>query len=284
MQRHLSLVLRTFSCALILSGCSSLPASLGFGSQYSMYRTTQDFISESESRENGAVVDKGMYYPKSAYSYTYRYCSNTPAQAHEDIAQYQNMVKQVCNANHGRMIHLDSGSWCVADANTKDERPYFYASISSTEQWADLCLDGPFITLKVIENNGAPDNEWYLSAIALGYLPFSTDRQLIDLPPETVLLTNTRKAPGTNGTWTEESEHIYTSIGERVCLYEKPDRNSLGYTYRGTVQKADKGKVRVLIKEKFKGDIRTAPYLEPLDWHEEAYITASASAWFVCSS
>ncbi|KDM89625.1 hypothetical protein [Photobacterium galatheae] len=284
MQKHTYRVFIFWGAMTGLAGCSSLPAALGLSSQYSMYGTTQDFLSENETRVNGAVIDKGKYYPKSAYSYAYRYCSNTPAQAREDIAQYQNLVKQVCNGNGGQMIHLDSGSWCVAEPNTHHERPYFFASISSTEQWADLCLDGPFITLKVIENNGAPDSEWYLAAMALGYQPFSSDRQLIEVPPETVILTETRKVPGTNGTWTEESEHIYTSIGERVCLYEKPDRNSLGYTYRGTVQNASKGKVRVLIKEKFKGDIRTAPYLEPLEWHQEAYITASASAWFVCSS
>ncbi|MDO6708540.1 hypothetical protein [Photobacterium sp. 1_MG-2023] len=269
---------------LVLTGCSSLPRSLGFGNTYSMYGTTQEFLSESEARINGAVIDQGRYYPKSAYSYTYRYCSAAPEQAREDIAEYQNLAKQVCDANGGNMVHLQSGSWCVAEANTEAERPLFFAAINSTEQWADLCLDGPFVTLKVIENDGAPDNEWYLSAMALGYQPYTIDRELVDVPPETIIQTEAAKAPGSNGTWTAESEHIYTSIGERVCLFEKPGRGNLGYTYRGTVQNSANGKVRVLITEKFRGDIRTAPYLEPLEWHNEAYITANASSWFVCST
>ena len=41
--------------------------------------------------------------------------------------------------------------------------------------------------------------------------------------------------------------------------------------------------VCLLIKDKFKGDIRTAPALERENWHQSSYITAPANSWFVCS-
>ncbi|WP_027251166.1 hypothetical protein [Photobacterium halotolerans] len=283
MQKHFSRACLAFTGLFWLSGCSSL-SSLGFSSDYSMYDTAQEFIDENEVRSNGAVVDKGQYYPKSAYSYTYRYCSNSPEQAAEDIAQFQNLARQVCDLNNGQLNHQETGTWCVVNTNTAEEYPFFSASISSTDQWADLCLDGPFVTLKVIENDGAPDDEWYSSAIVLGYLPYTAERRLLDAPAAATVLIEPTKAPAANGAWTEESEHIYTSVGENVCLYERPRNSTLGYTYRGTVRNATDGKVRVLVTEKYKGDIRTAPTLERLDWHEEAYITASAKAWFVCSS
>lgn len=283
MQKHFSRACLTLTGLFWLSGCSSL-SSLGFSSDYSMYDTARDFIDENEVRSNGAVVDKGQYYPKSAYSYTYRYCSNSPAQAAEDIAQFQNLARQVCDLNNGQLNHQETGTWCVVNTNTAEENPLFSASISGTDQWADLCLDGPFVTLNVIENDGAPDDEWYNSAIVLGYQPYSPERRLLDTPATATALIEPTRAPAANGAWTEESEHIYTSVGENVCLYERPRNSTLGYTYRGTVRNATEGKVRVLVTEKYKGDIRTAPTLERLDWHEEAYITASAKAWFVCSS
>jgi len=267
--------------ALVLVGCSSTSESFFSSSEYRFHDSAQSFISLNETRSNGAVVDKGLFYPKSAFSFTYRYCANSPQGASNDIQEFHQLAKRVCDANVGQLIHQDTGTWCVYNPNTVDERPIFYTKISSTELWADLCLDGPFVTLKVVENTEASPEEWYEAAKILGYQPYSSHRKLIT-PSELGQLPQPQKEPIATEFWNEESQYIYTNIGSVVCLYNRPENSAIGYTYLGTVHSVDSGLVKVAATTKLRGDIRTAPVLEQLDWHKMAYITAAANSWFVC--
>ncbi|PSW06801.1 hypothetical protein [Photobacterium lipolyticum] len=266
---------------LLLAGCSSTPDNAKT-TEYRFLDSTRSFITLNDSRRNGAVVDKGYFYPKSAFSFSYRYCAKSPSHANQDIVEYQALAKRVCDANNGQLIHQESGTWCVSNANTVAEYPLFSARISSTELWADLCLDGPFVTLKVIENTNAPLGKWYDAAQVLGYQPYTRYRKLILVDTNQGALYLVTKEPASAELWNDESRYIYTNIGQIVCLYNQPEGSGLGYTYRGTVQSVSNGRVKVLATTKLKGDIRTAPALERLEWHREAYINAAANAWFVC--
>ncbi|MGF1724763.1 hypothetical protein [Photobacterium nomapromontoriensis] len=238
----------------------------------------------NDIRRNGAVVDKGIFYPKNTYSFTYRYCANSEQDAARDIADYQILAQRVCDANAGQLTLQDSGTWCVTGANTLEETPIFSARISSTELWADLCLDGPFVTLRVIENTTAPTGEWFEAAEILGYDPYSPQRQVVLASVINSPLYQPSSNINTNSKWSEESQYIYSNIGTTVCLYDQTDKTTIGYTYRGQVYSVNNGMVKVLAREKIKGDIRVAPAWEPVKWHKEAYITAAANSWFVCSS
>ncbi|GAB3517456.1 hypothetical protein [Photobacterium alginatilyticum] len=267
--------------ALFVVGCSSTSESFFSSSEYRFHDSTQSFIALNDTRKNGAVVDKGLFYPKSAFSFTYRYCANSQQEANNDIQEFHQLSKRVCDANVGQLIHQDTGTWCVYNPNTVDERPIFYSKISSTALWADLCLDGPFVTLKVIENTEASPDVWYDAAKILGYQPYSSYRKLIT-PPEVGQIPQPIKEPVATELWNEESEYIYTNIGSVVCLYNRPKDSTIGYTYLGTVHSVGNGLVKVAATAKLKGDIRTAPTLEQLEWHRMAYITAAANSWFVC--
>lgn len=268
--------------ALLLVSCSSTTDSFFATSKYRFMDSTRSFINLNDIRRSGAVVDKGLFYPKSAFSFTYRYCANSTEEARNDIHEFQQLAKRVCDANTGRLIHQDTGTWCVYNANTAEETPAFYARISSTELWADLCLDGPFVTLKVIENTRASQDKWYQGAKVLGYQPYSKHRRLVIPDSEQSQLYQPLKEPIATEFWNEESQYIYTNIGSVVCLYNRPEDSPVGYTYQGTVHSVSQGMVKVAANAKFKGDIRTAPALEHLEWHKLAYITAAANAWFVC--
>lgn len=278
--------LKTFAfaaiTALLLASCSSTPESYYASGKYRFFDSTRSFINLNDTRRNGAVVDKGLFYPKRAFAFSYRYCADSPEQARQDIQEFQQLAKQVCDANIGQLIHQDTGTWCVYNANTVEERPIFYAKISSTALWADLCLDGPFVTLKVIENTKASPEEWYEGAKVLGYQPYSKYRRLVAPPSVQGQLYEPQKEPIATEFWNEESQYIYTNLGSIVCLYNRPDDSPVGYTYQGTVHSVSQGLVKVATRTKYKGDIRTAPALERLEWHDLAYITAAANAWFVC--
>ncbi|UXI03716.1 hypothetical protein [Photobacterium sp. TY1-4] len=267
---------------LLLTGCSTTTSFFSGGSEYSFRDSAESFIQMNDTRSNGAEVDKGLFYPKSAFSFTYRYCASSPTAAQQDMAEFNELAKRVCDVNKGQIIHQDTGSWCVNYPDTANEQPIFYARISSTELWADLCLDGPFVTLKVIENTEAAPNEWHQAAKVLGYQPYSQYRQLLPAPTTGQLL-QPEKEPIATEFWNEESQYIYTNVGSVVCLYNRPEGENVGYTYRGTVHSVNNGLVKVAATTKLKGDIRTAPALEPMEWHHPmAYITAAANAWFVC--
>lgn len=268
--------------SVLLAGCSSTSTFFTGDSEYSFRDSAESFIQMNDTRSSGAEVDKGLFYPKSTFSYTYRYCANSPDMAQQDMAEFHQLAKRVCDANHGQIIHQDTGSWCVNYPDTANEQPVFYARISSTELWADLCLDGPFVTLKVIENTEARPDEWYQAAKVLGYQPYSQYRMLVPAP-EAGQLHQPEKEPVATEFWNEESEYIYTNVGSVVCLYNRPAGENIGYTYQGTVHSVNNGLVKVATTTKLKGDIRTAPALEPMAWHHPmAYITAAANAWFVC--
>ncbi|WP_053111879.1 hypothetical protein [Photobacterium swingsii] len=149
---------------LTLTACSSTPLFVSKSPDMQFLLSTRAFIDMNDTRRNGAVVDKGLFYPKDTYSFAYRYCATSPETAINDIAEYQQLAKRTCDANQGKLVHQSTGTWCVSNANTPEESPIFYARISSTELWADLCLDGPFITMRVIENTDAAADEWRASA------------------------------------------------------------------------------------------------------------------------
>ncbi|MDO6541837.1 hypothetical protein [Photobacterium sanguinicancri] len=266
---------------LTLTACSSTPL-LTKSSDLLFLHSTQVYIDMTDARRNGSVVDKGLFYPKDTYSFAYRYCATSPESATTDIAEYQQLAKRTCDANQGKLVHQSTGTWCVSNANTLDEAPIFYARISSTELWADLCLDGPFVTMRVIENTDAAEDEWRASAKILGYQPYSSTRQLMSKNDSYGQLYQTPVAPLDDQTWDQESLYIYNSTGQTVCLYDQANNSPLGHTFLGTVESVDVGKVRVLVTAKIKGDIRTAPIMEKLEWHDRAYITAPAHSWFVC--
>ncbi|MGF1682762.1 hypothetical protein [Photobacterium minamisatsumaniensis] len=282
--RSITIAVLSTCLSMILIGCSSTPDStVRKTGEYSFYDSTQSFISLNEIRSSGAVVDKGLFYPKNAYSFTYRYCSTSEQNAAEDIAEYLALAKRVCEANTGQLIYQPSGAWCVTAANTFDERPLFSARISSTALWADLCLDGPFVTLKMVENTTASITEWYQSSQVLGYQPYTPHRVLTVPAAAMSPLYASPVSTNTVNTWSDESEFIYSNIGATVCIYDHPNNSPHGYTYRGQVYSVNNGTVKVLATEKWQGDIRTAPAWERLEWYNEAYITASANSWFVCS-
>ncbi|MGF1761478.1 hypothetical protein L4D76_26945 [Photobacterium sagamiensis] len=266
---------------LLIAGCSSIP-NIFKPAKYSLLSSTNNFIAMDDIRSYGDIVDKSDFYPKRSFSFSYRYCTRSPAEANKDIVEYQSLAKHVCDTNHGQLIHQDSGTWCVSNANSVEELPLFHGRISSTELWAELCPDGPFITLKVIENTYFSAGKWYDAAQALGYQPYYRYRKIISINTTGGQLYQTPKEPVLNELWTEESQFIYTNIGQVVCLFEQLEGPALGYTYRGTVDSVSNDKVKVLVTTKLKGDLRTAPISEPLEWHREAYITAPANAWFVC--
>lgn len=265
----------------LLAGCSSIPDNVKT-TKYRFFDSTKRFITLNNTRRNGAVVDKEDLSPTSAFSFRYRYCAKSPLDAKQDILEYQTLAKRVCDANNGQLIHQEPSTWCVSNANTGNEYPLFSARISSTELWADLCLDGPFVTLSVIENTNAPFSKWYNAAQTLGYQPYTQYRKLISVHSDQGELYQVTKESASAGLWNDENQYIYTNIGQAVCLYNKPKGSGLGHTYRGTVQSVSHGRVKVLATIKLKGDIRTAPALEPLEWHKEAYINAPANAWFIC--
>lgn len=266
---------------LLVSGCSSDPDTVRRTGEYSFYDSTQSFIALTDARRNGAVVDKGVFYPKNTFAYTYRYCSDNPQQAANDIAEYQALAKRVCDTNGGQLINQASGAWCVVAANTPNEQPLFSAKITSTALWADLCLDGPFVTLRLNENTQVNQSQWYESAQILGYEPYSPLRTMAPATA-TMHAINQPSAP-TTAPWSDESRYIYSSVGATVCLYDHPHQTNMGHTYRGQVFSVNDGLVKVSVKDKFKGDIRTAPALEREKWHQSSYITAPANSWFVCS-
>ncbi|WEM44509.1 hypothetical protein PTW35_24890 (plasmid) [Photobacterium sp. DA100] len=267
--------------SLLLSGCSSGPDGVRRSGEYSFYDSTQSFIALTDTRRSGAVVDKGVFYPKNTFAYTYRYCSDNPRQAAKDIAEYQALAKRVCDTNSGQLISQASGTWCVLAANTPNEQPLFSAKITSTALWADLCLDGPFVTLRLNENTQASQSQWYESAQVLGYEPYSPLRELA--PGTAITQAINQPASPATAPWGDESQYIYSHIGTTVCLYDHPHQTNLGHTYRGQVFSVNDGLVKVSVKEKFKGDIRTAPMREKVNWHRTSYITAPANSWFVCS-
>ncbi|PSW23058.1 hypothetical protein C9I94_17945 [Photobacterium swingsii] len=267
---------------LTLTACSSTPLFVSKSPDMQFLLSTRAFIDMNDTRRNGAVVDKGLFYPKDTYSFAYRYCATSPETAINDIAEYQQLAKRTCDANQGKLVHQSTGTWCVSNANTPEESPIFYARISSTELWADLCLDGPFITMRVIENTDAAADEWRASAKILGYQPYTATRQLISKNDTYGQLYQSPAAPLGDQTWDQESLYIYNSTGQTVCLYDQANDSPLGHTFLGTVESVDVGKVRVLVTAKMKGDIRTAPIMEKLEWHDSAYITAPAHSWFVC--
>ncbi|PSW05076.1 hypothetical protein [Photobacterium lipolyticum] len=266
---------------LLIAGCSSIP-NIFKPAKYSLLSSTKNFIAMNNIRSNGTIVDKSDFYPKRAFAFSYRYCARNPVEAKQDILEYQLLAKNVCDNNKGQLIHQENGTWCVSSVNSAEERPLFYARISSTELWAELCPDGPFVTLKVIENTYASAGKWYNAALVLGYQPYYQYRKIISINTVDGQLYQMPKEPVVNELWTEESQFIYTSIGQVVCLFEQLEGPALGYTYRGTVDSVSNDKVKVLVTTKLRGDLRTAPISEPLEWHKEAYITAPANAWFVC--
>lgn len=266
-----------------LAGCSTMSDTARKTGEYSIYDSTQSFIALTDTRRNGAVVDKGLFYPKNTYSFSYRYCSSGEASAAKDIAEYQTLAKRVCDVNNGQLIHQDTGTWCVASPNTHDERPIFYARISSTELWADLCLDGPFVTLKLIENTTAPTQEWYESAQVLGYEPYSAVRLLVPRTEVATPLQQTPRVMNASHASGEESQYISSNVGTTVCLYSQQPSELSGFTYRGQVYSVKDGMIKVLVQQKLKGDIRSAPAMENVPWYDKAYITASANSWFVCT-
>ncbi|ELR66891.1 hypothetical protein C942_04590 [Photobacterium marinum] len=279
---NISSILSTTITAIVLTGCSSFSDSDYNMHTYRFHDSAKGFISLNDTRINGAIVDKGLFYPKSAFSFTYRYCAKNTQSAAADIEEFDLLAKRVCDANHGQLIHQQTGTWCVDDANTVQEYPLFYAKISRTELWADLCLDGPFVTLKVIENTEASRDQWFEAAQILGYQPYSSNRRLVVPDSTHGHLYDAPKEPVATEFWNEESEYIYTQIGAVVCLYNRPEDTNIGYTYRGTVHSVGNGMVKVAATTKLRGDIRTAPVLEEIEWHRLAYITAAANSWFVC--
>ncbi|KLV03708.1 hypothetical protein ABT56_18000 [Photobacterium aquae] len=267
---------------LLVVGCGTTSHAPRTPSEYSFYDTTQSFVTFNETRRNGAVVDKGIFYPKSEFTFTYRYCSDNPQQAEHDVVEYQTLAKNVCNINQGQLIHQGTGTWCVSNANTYDEQPIFYARISSTDLWADLCLDGPFVTLKTIENTHHNGEEWFEAAQVLGYEPYGAERLLVP-PAEAGTLHQAPPAQPAPAVVSEESLYISANPGATVCIFDKPPGSPYGYTYRGQVQSSQNGIIRALVSQKYKGDLRTAPAQELVPWHEQAYITAASTSWFVCS-
>ncbi|MGF1686589.1 hypothetical protein L4C36_07815 [Photobacterium japonica] len=268
----------------LLFGCSSTPDEPRRAGDYSMLDSTQSFIDLNDTRRNGAIVDKGTFYPKDTYAFAYRYCSTGEDNAQRDIAEYHTLAKRVCDANNGSLIHQKTATWCVANPNTVNEMPLFSARISSTDLWADLCLDGPFVTLRLNENAYTLDSEWREAAQILGYQPYTAHRQLVPNTTVDTPLHNTPQPAAAPKPWSNESQYIYSNIGTTVCYYDQSKTNALGYTYRGQVFSVKEGLVKVLTREKIKGDIRTAPVWEQINWHDKAFITAPASAWFVCES
>lgn len=266
---------------LLIAGCSSIP-NIFKPAKYSLLSSTKNFIAMNNIRSYGAIVDKSDFYPKRAFAFSYRYCARTPIEAIQDIQEYQSLAKHVCDNNHGQLIHQENGTWCVSSANSTEEQPLFYGRISSTELWEEFCPEGAYVTLKVIENTYASAGKWYGAAQELGYQPYHQYRKIILINTADGLLYLTPKEPILNQLWTEESQFIYTSRGQAVCLFEQLEGPALGYTYRGTVDSVSNDKVKVLVTTKLKGDLRTAPIAEPLEWHQKAYITAPANAWFVC--
>lgn len=276
----------TFSALFttLLFGCSSTPDEPRRAGEYSMLDTTQTFIDYNDTRRNGAVVDKGAFYPKDTYSFSYRYCSTGQDSAKKDVAEYQALAKRVCDANHGTLIHQQTATWCVANPNTINEMPLFSARISSTDLWADLCLDGPFVTLRLTENPYMLDAEWQEAAQILGYQPYTAYRQLIPSTTVEAPIQSAAQPAAAPKPWSNESQYIYSNIGTTVCYYDQSKTSPIGYTYRGQVYSVKEGLVKVLTREKIKGDVRTAPVWEHISWHDKAFITAPASAWFVCES
>lgn len=61
----------------VIAGCSSTPPPPKPAPDYSFKTVAKKFIAADNSRSNGVVVDKGMFYPKETFSYSYRYCSNS---------------------------------------------------------------------------------------------------------------------------------------------------------------------------------------------------------------
>lgn len=269
----------------LLVGCSSSPEPKAPPAttpqlDYSFKTATSKFINADHTRQRGVVVDKGMFYPKETFAFRYRYCSASEDNALQDMVNFNQLVDQVCHNNAGSIINLNSGSWCVQQANTPEETPIFAARISATELWSDICMTGPFITLRVIENRDISQSAWVDGAKLLGYQPYSNHRILVS-KTELAHLNDMTPSPDQE-MWTEETSFIASHVGETVCIYKKAKNDSFGVTYKGKVDSIKDNRIRVLATRKIKGDIRIAPISTPLPWHKKAYIEADVKSWFLC--
>lgn len=264
----------------VIAGCSSTPPPPTPAPDYSFKTAAKKFIAADSSRSNGVVVDKGLFYPKETFSYSYRYCSNSEQQAQQDMAQFNQLAAKTCSINKGSLVNLDTGTWCVQHPNTDQETPLFAARISSIDLWADICSGGPFVTMRIIENRDIPQSAWVDGATLLGYQPYSVHRTLMS-SKAIEQLDDATPAPAEEA-WTEETAFIASHVGESVCIYKKSKDDAYGITYKGTIESVKDGRVRVLATRKIKGDIRIAPISTPLPWHKQAIIEADAKSWFIC--
>ncbi|OBU33515.1 hypothetical protein [Photobacterium phosphoreum] len=264
----------------VLAGCSSTPPPPKPAPDYSFKTAAKKFIAADSTRNNGVVVDKGLFYPKETFSYSYRYCSTSEQQAQQDIAQFDQLATKTCTANNGSMVNLDTGTWCVQHPNTDQETPLFASRISSIDLWADICSGGPFVTMRIIENRDIPQTAWIDGAKLLGYQPYSTHRTLMS--SKAIKHLDDETPPPAEEPWTEETAFIASHVGETVCMYKKSKDDAYGVTYKGTIESIKDGRVRVLATRKIKGDVRIAPVSTPLPWHKKAIIEADAKSWFIC--
>ena len=265
----------------VLTGCSSPPPQPQKPApDYSFKTAAQKFIAADSARNNGVVVDKGLFYPKETFSYSYRYCANSEQQAQQDIIQFDQLATQTCAANNGSMVNLDAGTWCVQHPNTDQETPLFASRISSIDLWADICSTGPFVTMRIIENRDIPQTAWVDGAKLLGYQPYSIHRTL--MTAKAIQHLDDATPPPAQEAWTEETAFIASHVGETVCMYKKSKDEAYGVTYKGTIKSVKDGRVRVLATRKIKGDVRIAPVSTPLPWHKKALIEADAKSWFIC--
>ncbi|MCD9539946.1 hypothetical protein GLP22_01790 [Photobacterium carnosum] len=266
----------------VVAGCSSTPppSPPKPAPDFSFKTAANKFIAADSTRSNGVVVDKGMFYPKETFAYSYRYCTNSDQQAQQDIAQFNQLAAKTCSVNKGSLVNLETGTWCIQHANTDQETPLFAARISSIDLWADICSGGPFVTMRIIENRDIPHSAWVDGAELLGYQPYSVHRTL--MTTKAIGQLDDATLPPAEEAWTEETTFIATHVGETVCMYKKSKDDVYGATYKGTIESVKEGRVRVLATRKIKGDVRIAPISTPLPWHKKAIIEADAKSWFIC--
>lgn len=265
-----------------LAGCSSTPPPTPV-THSGFKAAAMQFMTADPIRYQGTVVDKGQFYPKETFTLSYRYCAASPAQAEQEISAFYDLAKQTCTQNNGVMLNQEHDTWCVTHPSSTQETPLFAARITTSELWADICPTGPFVTMRVIENQDVEPAEWVAGATLLGYQPYSPHRKMVTQEKPDAEIFNEEESPAPEQeAWTEESGFIATHIGETVCMYKKTKDEAFGVTYKGTIHRVNNDRISVLATEKLKGDIRTAPEFERLPWYPEAIIEADIRSWFVC--
>ena len=92
----------------VVAGCSSTPppSPPKPAPDFSFKTAANKFIAADSTRSNGVVVDKGMFYPKETFAYSYRYCTNSDQQAQQDIAQFNQLAAKTCSVNKGSLVKI----------------------------------------------------------------------------------------------------------------------------------------------------------------------------------